>query len=542
MSRLSLRAAGVLLVGALSLPSTAAGADARFDVEAEPVWSVADQTPIAPPAPSGWNEVASFVDAYWFYPLDDFFAMRRASPALDVNALDEVPASSWFTPGKTGLPPWLAGSRSLAAPLSPILAGRPPHSGPLAVLAARLEGESPYLLVRDSLGVRFRLEFDAPEAPELRTGAAVIAGRLLHAAGYHVLESTIATLQPARLVLAPEAAEIGRHGGRRALSAERLDDFLARRPQATAALAPGAGEVRVAASRIPEGVILGGFSPRGRRADDPSDLIPHEARRSLRGLNPLAAWLDHAALQQDATLDLYLQPDNYVRHCLTGLTLTLGNARNSAVDGAGRFYGLHAFHPRLLEPLTWRPELLFAPFAAMDWADAFWGVRLLLSFSDAEIASVVAAGRYSDPQVTEYVTGALQERRDRIGRAWLERINAIDRFAVRQPAPGRWSLQGTDLGVLHGLRQPEDVYYLMTMRLPETGETLGYQSRPGGQIEFDLTPFVPAAWSHRLDPGRYAIADITSWDHTGRSLTGTTRVHLYFDRASGPRVAGIIRD
>ena len=99
-----------------------------------------------------------------------------------------------------------------------------------------------------------------------------------------------------------------------------------------------------------------------------------------------------------------------------------------------------------------------------------------------------------------------------------------------------------DLGVSRGLRQPEDVVYLMTMRLTGSGAFLGYQSRGGGQLEFDLTGFMPQPWVHREDPGRYQVAEFRGWTHLGAELEGITQVHLYYDRSSGPRIVGIIRD
>lgn len=542
----SLGTLGMALLLALA-GAQARAAEARFDEDAQPIWKVADDLPIAPPSPSKWNEVASFVDIYWLNPLDDLFAVRVKPLALDVNSADDVPASSWFTPGKTGQPAESAAQPRVEAS-APAAAQLP--AGPLEIETARFEGDWPMLVVRDAQGARFLLEFDDPRSPELRTAASVIAARLLGAAGYPVLASGIEMIAPEDLRIGEGALEYGEHGASGKLQPEKLAQFLVRYAApsnlqtgaASQAASASRALVRVAAGRLPEGRILGGFAPRGVRQDDPNDLIPHEARRSLRGLQPLAAWLDLTGIREDRTLDIYLEPEHHVRHYLSGLALALGNNRRPEGDAWRRFFPLHAFHPRLLDALKWQPDLLYAPFAEMNWGDGFWGARLLLSFTDAEIAAAVAAGRYSDPQVTEYVTGALQERRNRVGRAWIEAVNGADRFTIRQPAENRWSLECTDLGTSGGLRSSEDVFYLMTMRALDDKTALGYQSRGGAQPTFDLTPFAPGAWMHRQDASRYAVAEITSWDHTGRNLAGRALVHIYFDRASGPRVVGIIRD
>jgi len=519
-------------------------AAARFTIDTEPVWQVADDRPIAQPEIRRWNQIRAYVDAQWLRPMDRLLAIHRTSPARDLNAWDAVPASSWFTPGRAGKPPWMAPARTIPAPGAQQEPPRPDHSGPLAVSEACLQGPASHLIVRDARGARYWIVFDEPEAPDRRTAAAVISSRLLDAAGYPVLPTVIDALAREELILDADARQVGEFGGRHALTPEALDRFFARLLSAD----PEAGRVqstrlRIAAGRLPESTILGGFSPSGVRPDDPNDRIPHEDRRSLRGLRILACWLDLAGIRQDRTLDLYLYSERYVRHHLSGLGLTLGNHSRGQEDLPSRLlYPLDGFGTRGLDPITWSPAEPYLPFDEMQWGDALWGVRLLLAFTDAEIAAAVAAGRYGDRSLAAYIAGSLQERRDRIGQGWLAQVNSVDDFAVTAAPGGRWSLTAADLGVRHGLRQAEDVAYLLSMRLPATGETLGYQSRSADPLTFDLSPFTPAAWLHRQDPRRYAVAELRCWDHTGRALTGATRVHLYFDRDSGPRIVGIVRD
>jgi hypothetical protein len=530
------RATGARVAGAIALAILAAGppslaaahaqSSARFDIDAAPVRRVDDARPIAPPAPRGWNEIRAYIDDQWLWPVDDLLAVRGRAPAQDVNALEEVPMSSWY-----------AGVADAAGPS----ATNPPlprlnHGGPADVLLARLAGKEPFLLVRDAQGQRFLLECDAPGAPQVRSGAAIIAARLLRAAGYHTLPGSIDRVTRAELNVAADGKKLGEFGGEGGLSAKDLDRFFA------------TPECRVAAFALPAGTWLGGARERGTRPDDANDRIPHENRRSLRGLFVLCEWLDHARIDEVHTLDLFIEDGKFVRHYLAQLGSTLGatagdNATTTAPGtSAGDMAAPAAFAAPGFDPLAWHARQPYAPFESLTPGDILWGVGRLMSIPASAIDEAVAAAQYADADYAKQIAGALRDRGDRIARAWLGRVNGADAFRVTQAVPGRYALALTDAGVQSGVRQPEDVYYAMTLSLPDTGERLGLQTRGGSAPAFDLLPFMPPAWVHRLDPRRYAIAEIRSWDHLGHSLEGSARVHIYFDRDSGPRIVGIERD
>jgi hypothetical protein len=488
----------------------------RFDIHGRPVEAVNDTSRIATPSSQGWNRNRAYVDDQWLRPVDQLLALHGTGRALDLNCLDEVPASTWFAPRPK--------------PLAPV---RLDHAAPLQVLDARLDGPDPFLVVRDARGDRYWLDFDAPGAPELRTTAAVVSTRLLHAAGFPVLDCDVDALARGDFTLASQASCTGEFWGRDRLAEQDLQRFLAR-------IAAPDGTIRVAASRLPAGTALGSFRERGVRGDDPNDRIPHPDRRSLRGLGILAAWLDYPAFREDRTLDIYLEPQGYVRHYLRGLARTLGAGPRAPQETTPE--GFTALIDEGFEPRSWAPLDPCAFFQAMQWGDAVWGVRRLLAVTPAQIRDAVAGARMSDAEQAEFLAGALTERRARIARAWLDALNGAERFAVREAAPGRWTLECEDTGVRAGLRQGEDVTFAMTLALPDAGERWGFQTRGAAKAAFDLVPFLPPAWLHRFDARRYAIAEIRAWDYRGRTLTGTARVHLYFDRDSGPRIVGVERD
>ncbi|HMI93623.1 MAG TPA: hypothetical protein VK509_19755, partial [Polyangiales bacterium] len=72
------------------------GGSERFPLS-EPLWRDPDQHPFAPApeeyvSPFAWDGADQMV----FRPISRFFAVDPAGRAVNVNALDEVPDSSWF--------------------------------------------------------------------------------------------------------------------------------------------------------------------------------------------------------------------------------------------------------------------------------------------------------------------------------------------------------------------------------------------------------------------------------------------------------------
>ena len=551
----------ILVLCLLALPLAAAGDIGRF-ADAEPIWEVNDMAKIPEPEARGWNRYQALIDNYWRVPLDRALACKQHKPAQDINCLEEVPASSWFTPRNTVMMlPAREIERGTVA--LPELAG----PGPLQVLRARIDGPEPFLEILEPSGRMCILEFDRPGFPEMRTAAAVISNRLLHAAGYNVLATFIAEIDPGRFVLAPGAPRLGEFGSEDELEEQDLDQLLTRVYHAP-------GGVRAAVSRLPAGAPMGGFAERGCRSDDPNDRIAHEERRSLRGLAVMAAWLDHTRIQAARTLDLYLKPEGHLKHYLTDLGLTLGArcqaphpsgtegteaycalgvwAHNFAQLGFGRDYeppsrpvtfpGVGDYTSRGFNPLAWKSAYAFGPFVEMDWADALWGAKLVASFTDVQICAAVTAGKLSDHGAEAYLVDVLRDRRDRVLRGWFMATNAADYFEIQQPTQGRWVLEFEDLAVSNGVAEPEDVRYLATLLIPEYDERLVQASMGGGRLEFDLTRFAPRASLHRNDPRRYVCVELQAYDYRDWQRHGLTRVHAYFDPTDGPRVLGIERE
>ena len=184
-------------------------------------------------------------------------AMELPPPrrALGVNALDDVPDSTWFT-NRIGV-------RDLTIDelrTGPNQVGSPELHRPWTVHATKPGAPELGLLITDARGIKFLLKFDLPGHPEEETAAQVIVGKLLWACGYHVTDDYVVTFAPGDLVLARDAVVEDVFGDKRPLGRAELDDLLRGTPAA-----PG-GALRAMASRWLPGKLLGGTGEQTRRS------------------------------------------------------------------------------------------------------------------------------------------------------------------------------------------------------------------------------------------------------------------------------------
>ena len=382
-------------------------------------------------------------------------AVGNSKKAANINALDEVPDSSWFT-NRHALRPMTV-DQLILGPNQ----GDPPDFSHATITKAKLEGVTPGLQITDNKGNDYLIKFDHKDYPELQSGAEVISTKVLYAAGYNVPENYIAYLHPDNLEI-EEGMEVGDGDSKRALKAEDLAKMLekaARRPD---------GTYRVLASKMLKGTAKGSFAWIGLRKDDPNDLIPHEHRRELRGLRVIASWINHWDMKEGNTLDMYVDEKGrkFLRHFLIDFGSTLGGGKSPMEYFHGREYAIDAgnmvkevftlgafvapdekqavliapavgiFSAEDFEPENWTPSFHVMPFDNMTRDDAFWATRIVMSFDDAQIRRMVETAEYSDPKVTDHITRTLIARRQLIIRHWLKGVNPLGRFAVEMAENG----------------------------------------------------------------------------------------------------------
>ena len=340
--------------------------------------------------------------------------------------------------------------------------GDPPSpQGPLRVVLVRDLGARPFMAARDELNRLYALRFDPRDAPELATGAEMVASRVFHAIGYHVPETHLIVLDRAQLVLDNNASDVTSMGQLRELLPQDIDRFLERVARRSN------GSYRAVALRVPtEGeALIGPYQFYGTRSDDPNDIVPHEHRRDLRGLHVFSAWLNHTRVGPINTSDVIVQLQGeplHIRHHLLDFMATLGSgltgpkpiweghdpiyARDSTIQniaGLGLYTPawMRASYPDLpavgrfesetFDPDTWTPLYDLAPFANRLPDDTFWAARLVMAFTDDDIRAIVRTAEYSDQNAERWIADCLIERRNRIGRAYFDKVLPLVGFAVR---------------------------------------------------------------------------------------------------------------
>ncbi|MBN1283287.1 MAG: hypothetical protein JXA24_05910 [Proteobacteria bacterium] len=398
--------------------------------------------------------------------------------ALNVNNFDEVADSSWFTNrlGRRDLPP------AQIAALMPgfDMAG----SGRIEVLAAKTQGSTPRMFVRDSSGRRFIIKFEPSSNGGMGLGAELISSLVLRAAGYNVPEDRIVEIDPSRFALADGATTRDAQGKLRPLTGVEFEALKER-------IAGGnRRNVRAVSSAFFEGEYIGPFTYSGTRFKDSNDRIPHQHRRELRGYRMFCALLNMQNPTSAQTADIFVKTEGergYVKHYLHDFSSAFGGAGSwldieqeakgpaAAEEGPRR----RPFEPGLREPVVfddraedgagslsvvgfdpakWRPAFNNEAFAHATPRDDFWAARIIMRLDDSAIDAIVKRAGLPGSKDAAHVARALKSRRDAIGRHAFSRVIPLDRF-VAAPADGGCEVSFSDLAVDHGFERGSEVRY-----------------------------------------------------------------------------------
>lgn len=372
----------------------------------------------------------------------------EAGRARNVNTVDEVPDSSWYT------------NRAGARRLTPdeVYNGpnttNGPEPGTWTVTSSKSDGVTPGFTIKDAKGQLWFLKFDPPGFRGMATGTEVAVTKLMWALGYHVPENHVAYMRREQLVIGSGAKYTPAGGTRRPMRPEDLDTLLRRADRERD------GAFRIVASKALPGKPIGRIRFYDTRPDDPNDIVPHEDRRELRGYGVFAAWLNHVDAKAINSLDTLITENgrSFARHHLIDFGSSLGSAgvgpadywegeeyllepgqmlKQMATFGFAfpkwhreRFYeapsiGRVPENNADFNPDSWKPRVPNQAFLHARADDKFWAASKLMTLTSDLLRAAVRAGDFDDPTSEEFLVRALAERRDAIGRRYLTAINPI---------------------------------------------------------------------------------------------------------------------
>lgn len=436
--------------------------------EDEPVvWYADDQRDIEEPGEWKFARQAYWIHVYGTRRITRVLEVRGNTQAQNVNALGEVPNSTWFT------------NRIGARDVSPSEAVRassgsgPPHL-PLTAISGKKGGTRPGFIATDADGRKFLVKFDFMANPDQQTGTGVIANRIFWTLGFNVpSEFWVDVTREHDVQAGADATVKDEFGRKRSMTEDDLDAMFATAP------AHADGTYRVFVSELLEGTPIGGARAEGVRRDDANDTVPHEHRRELRGMRVFGAWLGHTDIKEDNTLDMYVDEggSRFVRHYLVDLNECFGTHQSNmgrledgweynvdwqmqlaALGSLGIWKRpwedqtqtpwpvLGAFSAEHFEPDKWRPAFAYFPFFETTPQDAFWAAKIIQRFDRPLLEALVATGGW-DAAPSAYLVDTLLERARRIGVTYIDNLTPLDAFAVENG-----QVCAYDLAVHYGLQ------------------------------------------------------------------------------------------
>lgn len=521
----------------------------------EPMWrDDGDFTPFAPApeeyfSPFAWDAADNMI----FRPTARIFAVDPGGEAVNVNSMDEVPDSSWFT-NRLGredlLPERLARAACDEKPLDP--------SEPWTITSAKPDGANPGFIIEDENERKFLLKFDSKKQPERATAADVIGSIFYWAAGYHAPCNQIVFFRKEMLRIGENAtAEV--LGEEVPLTWERLAPVFE-------AVDPQPDETwRAAASRFLPGKPLGPWRYDLVREDDPNDVVPHPDRRELRGAYVLASLINHFDSREQNTLSTWITfgeaEQGYVRHnfidfgdsfgsmwALRGMSERLGHTyyfdmpyilqdlvtfgaiprawRNNELGPTGKtlgYYDVESFQPD-----KYRTGYQNPAFIRATERDKAWMARIIARLTPEAIEKAIDRARLSDPLVRSELLRIVLGRREKILERWFRNLSPLSAPWLREGERGP-ELCLRDLALTANVVEREERLYWARgwqhirrrkLRDVDVGHP---RSRPDDAVCVDL-PDQPEASTE--DPA-YWIIDVNGLDGPDDENARPARVHLY---------------
>ena len=407
-----------------------------------PVESLQDQQPSPLPEKDPDFEIREYLIASSVrHPLVEALDTKRTPRSQDVNSLDQVPKSTWYTPrlGYEEIQPnrLLKGPEQVGSPQKP-----------LTVLKLKKSGTAPGFIVKDARGEKYLVKFDLHEHAGLASSANFVMSRLFWGLGYNVPDDYILTFRYDDLKV-DSSSEITNLD---------LDELL------LDAIQDSQSRYRGSASLFIEGEILGHVSQKGTRKDDLNDWIPHENRRVLRALSVFCAWVQHTGMRSDNTLEAYVgnPGQGYTLHYLLDFDEALGVhglGYNRRWDGAQHYFSWREtfenavrlgisvkpwennggkeddpkiyFEATTFDPAEWKEVYQFLPMGRALPDDRYWASKIIASVTKEHLRVLFDSAEYADASYVDYLLETLLARRKKILNHTFSQVSPVESTGVR---------------------------------------------------------------------------------------------------------------
>ena len=510
------------------------------------------------------DRVSSFTwdaaDNSLFRPGHDFLSVKRTGEALDVNAFDETPDTSWFV------------NRIGAHPMTPdqVFRGSCPDGKMLDVGAGegkwlidhgKDNGANPGFRVKVD-GTKYMLKTDESQG-ERATAATAISTRLYYAAGYWAPCDAIVYFTRQMLKLKPGLTIKANVGPEKKFDDKLLDQILSKSQRR--------GErYRAAASRWLPGESLGPFSYEGKKSDDPNDVIAHEMRREMRGARLFAAWMNHFDSREQNTMMTWMPRDGappghgHVQHWIIDIGDSFGS--EWVVDGFSKRHGqsyimdfrwmsedfvtlgipqrpwdkakhtpgaedFGYFTSENFDPTEWKGEYPNPAFQSMTERDGAWMARIISRFELAHVEAAVRAGDLTNPAHSAFLVDVMMKRRATILKRFFSQLSPVADLRVEKDM-----LCGVDLARKTGTF-PKFSYVADVQRGIGPRERTWTHTGDAGRLCVNVRAKAPDSGPADDDASRYVVVEVKNG-----VADGPLRAHLYdLGPKRGLRLVGIER-
>lgn len=505
------------------------GGSRRFPLR-DPLWADTDKNPVTVkcekrPSKEDANHVSCAPDVYisplaWdaadnslFRPLAKVWAVDPPREARNVNSLDEVADSSWFT-NRLGKKPPIEELVRGACRVEDMLDPTGATPGEYVIDQGKPNGASPGFRVKVGGKKKYMFKTDFEKEPERPSAAAVIGTVVYHAAGFNTSCEQVLYADTSVFTLTPGLTVTANDGVTRPFDQAALEKLLSK------AVKDNNGKVRFQASAWLQGYLLGPFKYERTRSDDPNDIIPHEDRRDLRGGRLVAAWLHHFDAREQNSMDSWFandkkKPDSspgYVKHyyldtsdCLGSqwdwdrVSREMGDAYLLDWGNIGADFvtfgiierpwerktkkpGFEMFgyyHWEEFDPDGWVNEYPNPAFSRATEHDNAWMARILSRFDKADLKAIAALGKWTNPEHTDYLAEVLDRRLQLIVQRYLLNLSPIADLRI----VGESTLCGVDLARRRsGYAKPDGEFRYEAVHLGGAGQSMPVTVKPDGEI------------------------------------------------------------